>query len=124
MPSLDTIDGPEVASSASAERSNEGGPEGAIQVLRPRAVGKKPSRIDSIASGFRSDMLVLKFRVGARVRRRGGKFEVETSGDSAADEARLARDHVTLDAVERDVERANVILAAAPKAGRASRTLL
>lgn len=116
MPSLDTIDGPEVASSTSAEPSNEGGPEGAIQVLRPRAVGKKPSRIDSIASGFRSDMLVLKFREGARVRRRGGKFEVETSGYSAADEARLARDHVTLDAVVRDVERANAILAAAPKA--------
>lgn len=116
LPSFDTIEGASSGATGGGAVEVEESPVGAAEPLRPRLVPRKPTKIDRIGPEYRSDTLVLKFREGAKVRRRGGKFVVDTAGRTSADTLLLERAHLTLADVERDVARVNTILADAPRA--------
>lgn len=92
------------------------GPTGSLRKLTPRHVPQKPNAITAIPSGHRSDVLVLKFREGARVRRRAGRFVIDAASRDAEDDRRLFAAGLSLQQAELGVQQANALLAAAPRA--------
>lgn len=115
---LDTLESAEPVGAATVVSNQAPSPlpSGSAPKLTPRWVAPKPNTVTAIPRGHRTDMLVLKFREGARVRRKGGRFVIDAATRDAEDDRRLAAASLTLQQAELGVQQANAILAREPRA--------